>query len=108
MTKNEIALDNAIDYASWQDIKQCIRQLGRLQHAAEAGNMTAACIYADIISTFERLSNRQRQCISLVMLQGYTIQEAAVKLGITHQCVADYIKKSCKRISFLLGGYENG
>lgn len=108
MTKNEIALDNAVDYSKWQDVKQCIRQLGRLQHTAEAGNMTAACIYADVISTFNKLSNRQRQCISLVMLQGYTIQETAVKLGITHQCVADYIKNACKRISFLLDGAENG
>ena len=102
MTKNEYAMDNAIDYGKWQNIKKCIRSLDQLQSAAEAGNMTAAVIYADIVSTFDSLSNRQRQCISLVMLQGYTIQEAAVMFDITHQCVADYIKHACKKISYLL------
>lgn len=102
MTKNEIAMDNAIDYNDLHDIKRCIRQIDKLQHTAEAGNMTAACIYTDIIGTFKRLSIRQRQCINLVMLQGYNIEDAAVVLNISHQCVADHVKTACQRISYIL------
>lgn len=102
MTKNEIAMDNAIDYSDWHDVKRCIRQIISCQYAAEAGNMTAAVIYTDILSTFDSLSNRQRQCIKLVMLQGYTIEDAAVRLDISHQCVADHIKTACQRISYIL------
>jgi DNA-directed RNA polymerase specialized sigma24 family protein len=102
MTKNEIQMANAINYGDWRDIKKCLRSLDQLQSAAEAGNMTAAVIYTDIVSAFKSLSGRQKQSIKLVMLQGITIQEAAVKLDITHQCVADYIKNACKKISYIL------
>jgi len=108
MTKNEIAMDNAIDYNDWHDIKRCIRQIDKLQHTAEAGNMTAAVIYTDILSTFRRLSIRQKQCIKLVMLQGYTIEDAAVRLDISHQCVADHIKTACQRISYILEDINHG
>lgn len=107
MTKNEIQMDNAIIYDDWRDIKKCLRSLDQLRTAAEAGNMTATAIYADIVSCFKNLSKRQKQSIDLCMLQGLTIQEAAVIMDITHQSVADYIKNACKKISYILAGEDD-
>lgn len=42
-----------------------------------------------IAAWYDSLTDKQRQAVRLCWIEGYTQQEAAEGLGITHQAVAD-------------------
>lgn len=52
---------------------------------------------------FAKLTRRQREILTLCVVQGKTHTQAALELGTTHQAVSDSLKKSLQRLRRMYG-----
>ena len=63
--------------------------------------------YEKLYENLARLTDRQREILTLCVVQGKTHAEAAQELGTSHQAVTDSLKKSLRRLRSMYGLKED-
>lgn len=104
MTNQEYALLNFVDYTSIANLRGLYKNLNKFKIAAEAGNTTAQCVVIDLMDALVQLDLKQQNYLQLVLIEGYTLWEVAVKYDKSSSGISWSITQALCIISKYLTG----
>ena len=106
MMNKEYSLLN-VDYNNFACVKSLYRSQSYLRAQSENGNSVASCILIDIQNAAKNvLTDKQKLYANLLLIEGYTLADVAVKYQTTSSNVYSILNKEIANIKAYLSEKE--
>jgi RNA polymerase sigma factor (sigma-70 family) len=111
--KNERKLDDTYSLSSVDGIKKLLEDIPYLgERRYFEGDFDACNILVDLAHAIEiaivcdRLTEKQRQAMKLIYIEGYTCEEAGEKMGISDTTVYQHAEKACEKLALMFADWK--